>query len=126
MRSSLTVNSRYAVSRGGHVMMWVVFILPYWSTKVLPSHGGEIQRHFKTNRKILTFSLLQKYLITLAALRWANTTSLRAIFRKGKGIILKSIAKSSFEVLFSSLFLIQFQQIDVNPVILCISSSEDF
>lgn len=109
------------------MVVWVIFILPYWSTKVLPSHGGEIQRHFKkTNRKILTFILLQKYLITLAALRWANTTSLRVIFRKGKGIILKSIAKSSLEVLFSFLFLIQFQQIDVNAVILCISSSEVF
>lgn len=62
MQSSLTVNSQYAVSHGGHVMVRIMFILPYWSTKILPSHSGDIQRDFrKTDRKILTFSLLQKY-----------------------------------------------------------------
>jgi len=105
MQSSLAVNSQYAVSHGGHVVVGIMFILPYWSTKILPSHSGNIQRHFKqTHRKILTFSLLQKYLITLSAMRWANATSMNAILRKRKRITLKSITKSSQEFLFSSLW----------------------
>lgn len=54
MQSSLTINSQYAVSHGGHMMVQMMFILPYWSTKstkILPSHTGEIQRYFKKTQK---------------------------------------------------------------------------
>lgn len=85
MQSSLTVNSQYAVSHGGHVMVRIMFILPCWSTKILPSYSGDSQRDFKkTNSKIWTFSLLQKYLITLSRSGWANTTCMNAILRKLK------------------------------------------
>lgn len=47
MQSSLAVNSQCAVSRGGHVVLQIMFILPYWSTKFLPSHSGDTQRDFE-------------------------------------------------------------------------------
>lgn len=95
MQSSLTVNRQCAVSHGGHVVLQIMFILPYWSTKFLPSHNGDTQRDFKKmGRKILALSLLQKYLKLLPALGSVNTTCKNAILRKLKGITLKSITKS--------------------------------
>lgn len=54
MQSSLTIDSQNAVSHGGHMMVQMMFILPYWSTKstkILPSHTREIQRYFKKTQK---------------------------------------------------------------------------
>lgn len=44
-------------------MVQMMFILPYWSTKstkILPSHGREIQRYFKKTQKNINLQPFEK------------------------------------------------------------------